>query len=124
MLLHLHQCLGRLNMGKFQELDRLGSFGCLPSSISNCELLLCKACLHSKQHKSSITSSHAPGVIDALYLTPGAGVSGDQVESTAPGMVPTYRGSPNTKKYHAFTLFVDHASRFLHFNPHLSTSSH
>jgi hypothetical protein len=91
-LLHLHQRLGHLHMKKVQDLVCLGSFGHLPSSVSNCELPLCKACLHGKQHKSSITSSTATGIIDALHLTPGDCISGDQVESSAPGMVPTYCG--------------------------------
>jgi hypothetical protein len=122
-LLHLHQRLGHLHMKKVQDLVCLGSFGHLPSSVSNCELPLCKACLHGKQHKSSITSSTATGIIDALHLTPGDCISGDQVESSAPGMVPTYCGIPTTEKYHADTLFINHASRFLHFTPHISTGS-
>jgi hypothetical protein len=61
------------------------------------------------------------GVLDALHLTPGDCISGDQVESTVPGLIPTYHGTPTTDKFHAGTLFVDHASRFLHFTPHMST---
>jgi hypothetical protein len=38
-----------------------------------------------------------------------------------PGLVPTYRGTPTVDRYHAGTLLVDHASRFLHFTAHNST---
>jgi hypothetical protein len=38
-----------------------------------------------------------------------------------PGLIPTYRGTPTTDRYQAGTLFIDHASRFLHFTPHIST---
>jgi hypothetical protein len=76
---------------------------------------------HGKQHR--LSSSSSAGVLDALHLSPGDCVSGDQLESTRPGLIPTLRGSPTTEKYHAGTLFVDHASRFLHFTPHTSTGS-
>jgi hypothetical protein len=98
-LLHLHQKLGHLT----------------------CDPPLCKACLHGKQHRSA--SSNSSGVLDTLHLSPGDCVSGDQLESTTPGLIPTFRGSPTLEKYHAGTLFVDHASRYLHFMPHISTGS-
>jgi hypothetical protein len=50
-------------------------------------------------------------------------VSGDQLEGTTPGFIPTFRGSPTLEKYYAGTLFFDHASRFLHFTPHISMGS-
>jgi hypothetical protein len=62
-------------------------------------------------------------MLDISHLTPGGCVSGDQVESTSPGLVPTYRGTPTTSKYHAGTLFADHTSHFLYFTPHLSTGA-
>jgi hypothetical protein len=64
--------------------------------------------------------SPSSDVLDALHLTPGDCVSGDHLESTSPGLIPTYRGSFATKKYHAGTLFIEHASRFLYFTPHIS----
>jgi len=50
-------------------------------------------------------------------------VSGDQLESSMPGLVPTFQGSPATSSYRAGTLFVDHASRYLYFTPHISTGT-
>jgi hypothetical protein len=61
--------------------------------------------------------------LDVSHLQPGDCVSGDQVESSTPGLIPTYRGTPTKDRYHAGTLFVDHASHFLHFTPHTSTGS-
>jgi hypothetical protein len=58
---------------------------------------LCRACIHGKQH-------HHP-------------------TTTSPSLVPMYRGTPTTMKYHAGTLFVDHASHFLYFTPHFSTGT-
>jgi hypothetical protein len=50
-------------------------------------------------------------------------VSIDQLESTHPGRIPVYKGSPSSSSYHAGSLFTDHASRFLHFVPHCSTGA-
>jgi len=50
-------------------------------------------------------------------------VSGDHLESSTPGLVPAFQGSPTTSCYIAGTLFVDHASRYLYFTPHLSTGA-
>jgi len=61
--------------------------------------------------------------IDAFHLAPGDCISGDQLKSTHPGIIPTYKGSPSTSFYHAGSLLVDHASRFLHFTPHQSTGA-
>jgi hypothetical protein len=122
-LLHLHQKLGHLHMAKIQALARLGHLGRAVQSISNCEPPLCKACLHGKQHRNSTTSISASGVLDALHLNPGDCISGNQVESTVPGLIPTYRGLPTNDKFHAGTLFIDHASGFLHFTPYISTGS-
>lgn len=46
-----------------------------------------------------------------------------QLKSIHPGLIPTFKGSFTTSFYHAGTLFVDHASRLLHFTPHLSTGA-
>ncbi len=110
-------------MNKIQELARSGVFGRSFQNIGTCDIPLCKSCLHGKQHQSPVTSSTASGVLDALHLQPGDCVSGDQVESSTPGLIPTSRGNPTTDRYHAGTLFIDHASRFLHFTPHISTGS-
>jgi hypothetical protein len=115
--------MGHLNMQSIQHLASRGLLGPSSTHVQNCPIPLFRACVHGKQHKRAIIPSTATGVIDHLHLTPGDCVSGDQVESSTPGQVPTYKGTPTTDRYHAGTLFVDHASRYLHFTPHFSTGA-
>jgi hypothetical protein len=122
-LLLKHQQLGHLHMARVQVLARSGIFGPSFQSLGTCDPLLCKACLHGKQHRQAVTSTTATGSIDASHLQPGDCISGDQLESSTPGLVATYQGSPSTATYRAGTLLVDHASRYLHFTPHYSTGA-
>jgi hypothetical protein len=116
-LLQLHYKLGHINMARIQQLIKNGFLGSSNSSAGTCYLPLCHACIHGKQHRNTV--GHTP--LDINYQQPGDCVFGDQVESSSPGIIPVYRGSPSSAKYHAGTLFVDHASRYLHFTPHVST---
>ena len=52
--------------------------------------------------------------IDAGDLYPGDCVSCNQLESNMPKMMTTWKDKPTTKAYKASTIFVDHASRFVH----------
>ncbi len=122
-LLNLHYKLGHLHMNQIQQFARDGLLGSHLKSLGSCDLPLCKSCTHGKQHRQAVTPNSTAGPLDALHLEPGDCVSGDQVESSTPGLIPTYRGTPTTDRYHAGTLFVDHASRYLHFTPHFSTGS-
>ena len=61
--------------------------------------------------------------IDSIHLIPGDCVSTDQLESNTPGRIPIMKGKPSTSNYGAATLFVDHASRFLHLSLHCSTGA-
>ena len=61
--------------------------------------------------------------IDSAHLIPGKCVSMDQLESSTPGRIPIMKGKPSTSNYGAATLFVDHASRFLHLSLHCSTGA-
>jgi hypothetical protein len=114
--------MGHLNMAKVQQLAKDGLFGASFKQISNCDPPLCKACIHGKQHKRPIITSVLQP-LDSSHLTPGDCISGDQLESTQPGLIPTFKGSPTTSFYHAGTLLVDHASRLLYFTPHISTGA-
>jgi hypothetical protein len=122
-LLLKHQQLGHLHMTRVQDLARSGVFGPSFTSLGNCDPPLCKACLHGKQHRRAVTSNTATGSIDASHLQPGDCISGDQLESSTPGLVATFQGSTSTATYCAGTLLVDHASRYLHFTPHYSTGA-
>jgi hypothetical protein len=76
-----------------------------------------RACIHGKQRRHP--AHHTP--LDIDHLEPGDCVSGDQVESSSPGLIPVCKGKPASSRYHAGTLFVDHASRFIHFTRHISS---
>jgi hypothetical protein len=114
-LLLKHQQLGHLQMSTVQKMANEGLFGAAYKSIANCDIPLCKACIHAKQHKRpSLKATLQP--LDTQHLAPGDCVSGDQIESTQPGLIPAFEGFPSTSFYHAGTLLVDHASHFLHFS--------
>jgi hypothetical protein len=121
-LLNKHYQLGHLHMSRIQQLARDGILGKSYSSLSHCDPPLCRACLHGKQHRRVISPTTSTP-IDALHLNPGDCVSCDQLESSTPGHVPTFQGSPTTIKHHAGTLFIDHASRYLFFHSHISTGA-
>ena len=121
-LLLKHQQLGHLHMTKIQQLAKDGYFGENSKNLAQCHPPLCKACIHGKQHKRALQPSNFQP-IDSEDLDPGPCVSCDQLESTQPGLIPVYRGSSSTSFYNSGTLFVDHASRLLHFTPHTSTGA-
>jgi hypothetical protein len=105
-LLYKHQQLGHLNMTRIQELAHQGLLGTSNQSLANCDPPLCKACLHGKQHKRPVPlASQHP--IDASDLCPGDCVSIDQLESTHPGKIPVYKGTPIKSAYHAGTLLTE-----------------
>lgn len=70
LLLNFSNILGHLHMIKIQKLAKEGLFGSNITSISNCQLPLSKASIHSKQHNHEIkyTTLHP---LDNLYLTLG-----------------------------------------------------
>jgi hypothetical protein len=107
-LLNLHYKLGHLDIHRVQKLARDGIFGSHLKSVGNCDAPVCKACIHGKQHRHPIPNPSRH--IDSHHLEPGDCVSGDQVESTTPAIIPVYCGSPSIHQYHAGTLLVDHAS--------------
>jgi hypothetical protein len=115
--LQIHYKLGHINMSRIQQLIRNGFLGPSNSSAASCDIPLCHACIHGKQHRRP--AHHTP--LDIDHLEPGDGVSGDQVESSLPGLIPVCKEKPASSRYHAGTLSVDHASRFIHFTPHIST---
>jgi hypothetical protein len=121
LLLHHYQ-LGHLHMARIQSLAREGLLCPNNADIASCDALLCKACIHGKQHRCPISSA-STGPLDSNHLKPGDCVSCDQLESTSPGLIPVYKGTPTNSSYHAGTLFIDHASCYLYFTPHISTGA-
>ena len=108
-------------MDAVQILARDGKFGSSWTDIGSCDQPRCLACLRGKLHKRAISKTGAP--LKALHLKPGDGISCDQIESNAPGMIPTLKGHPRTDSHGVATLFVDDASSFCHLTLHHSTTA-
>jgi hypothetical protein len=121
-LLLRHYQLGHLHMARIQSSAREGLLGPNNADIASCDAPLCKACIHGKQHRRPISSA-SPGPLDNNHLKPGDCVSCDQLESTSLGLIPVHKGTPTNSSYHAGTLFIDHASRYLYFTPQISTGA-
>jgi hypothetical protein len=56
-------------------------------------------------------------------LHPGDKVSVDQIESTTPSLVDVHKRKPIFAKYHAASIYVDHARRFTYIKCHYSTGA-
>ncbi len=54
------------------------------------------------------------GPINENDNTPGAGVSGDQMEAGAPGLIPTTRGQQTKNRHKVVTIWIDHFSIFVY----------
>jgi hypothetical protein len=119
-LLRWHRRLAHMNFQKLQDLARNGK---LPTSIIGCEPPICRSCQFGKAHKHPSASESTACPIDSDNLQPGDKVSVDQLESSMPGYVDNYKGKPTTAKYHAASVYVDHASRYTYIKCHYSTGS-
>ena len=117
-LLHAHYQL--LHMG-FAKIQQLACQGLLPKNIAKCKHLICLDCQFGKPHHQSIPL--VATTIDAGNLHPGDCISCDQLESNTPGMIPTWKGKPTIKHYKAVTIFINHASRFIHLSMCESTGA-
>ncbi len=120
LLLRWHQRLSHLNFAHIQDLSRQGH---LPKALAHCEPPVCKSCQFGKAHSRPVASAEKAKPIDANDLNPGDCVSVDQIESSEPGYVDVHTGKPTTAKYHAASLYTDHASRFMYLKCHYSTGA-
>lgn len=68
-LLLKHHQIGHLHMTKIQQLAKDGIFGDHMKILAHCEIPLCKACLHGKQHKRPLTASTFQP-LDSSHLQP------------------------------------------------------
>jgi len=118
LLLRWHNCLSHMSFSKLQVLARQGR---LPKQIATCEHPICSSCQMGKAHRRPVTHISKMRPIDAEDLQPGDRVSVDQIESSTPGMVDTYSGKPTSARYHAASLYTDHASPYMYIKCHYST---
>jgi hypothetical protein len=107
-----------MNFGKMQDLAQQG---CLPKSISTCELPICCSYQLGKAQCHPVTSPSKVQPIDSGGLQPGDCLSVNQIESLAPGYADTYSGKPTSECYYATSLYNDHASHFMFLKYHYST---
>jgi hypothetical protein len=118
LLLKWHNRLAHTSFSHIQELARQGR---LPKAIASCNHPVCSSCQYGKAHRRPSASVTKAQPIDSGDLQPGDCVSVDQIESSAPGLVDNYSGKPTTARYHAASLYTDHASRFMFLKCHYST---
>jgi hypothetical protein len=120
LLLRWHNRLSHMNFSKLQDLARQGK---LPKTILGCDPPLCRSCQFGKAHRRPTASPAMAHSIDAENLQPGDKISVDQLQSSTPGYVDVFKGKPATAKYHAASVYVDHASRYTYIKCHFSTGS-
>ena len=76
------------------------------------EIPKCIACLQGKARKCS--HNEQQGIISHAYDKPGLGISVDHVEAGQPSLLWQTKGIATNHHYKYFSLYVDHASRFLY----------
>ena len=109
-LLTINESLGHTS---FYIIRLLRLAGILIRELTNVALPLCPVCSYGKANwrpwrqkvKSNLKKIKA-------FTLPGQVVSVDQLVGYIPGLIPTYRGLPTTKRYSGATIFVDHTSDF------------
>jgi transposase InsO family protein len=140
-----HQRLGHINFAHLQALyrptDTTCHFdgcskegeGCLPSrhaSVSTCDPPQCLACNAAKARrrpsgaKKTTIRPERENILSLDILRPGQRVSVDQYESSVRGRLPSTRGREKAhQKYCGGTLFIDHASTYIHVENQSSLSA-
>jgi hypothetical protein len=105
LLLRWHNRLSHLSFHKLQDLARQGK---LPKQMIGCQHPVCRSCQFGKAHRRPSPDTTHP--IDSANLWPGDKLSIDQLESSTPGYVDHFKGKPASARYHAASIYVDHAS--------------
>jgi hypothetical protein len=120
----MHQRMGHLNMSTIQELAKQDFLVLLPNSSKvvkyHCVRLVN---MPNSIHPQSLPTLQQVSLMPYIFIQETVFWEIDQIESSSPGLIPTYRGTPVNTRYHAGTLFVYFASRFLYFMPHISTGA-
>jgi hypothetical protein len=106
----LHERCNHKSMSDINRWIRQGLLHVDPSVASSPDPI-CAACQFGKAHKRCHTND--TGSITASHGAPGSGVSADQLEAGHPGLLPTTKGLPTTKRYHYCNFWVDHYSKYI-----------
>jgi hypothetical protein len=136
-LLKWHFRLGHISFQAIQTLLRTGVLArsdqtkALHKAASTCALPKCASCQFGKARcrpapsKTSMSVASNEGALKQNVLHPGQKVSVDHFICSTKGRLYTSRGktAPHTM-YCGGALFVDHASKFIHVEHQISTTSH
>ena len=127
-LLQWHFRLGHFNLRWIQRLTRVREGEKEPvlptkTKASSCQVPLCAACQFGKMHRRTEGAviqekvDEKDGSLKVNHLRPGQVVSADQFVSKLPGRLSTSRGREREEeKYSGGTIYVDHASSYVHVN--------
>ena len=107
-LLRWHQ---RLNHMSFKKLKLMASIGMLPTRLASARVPRCACCIFGTMTKKRTRKKKKLGKHLKQANAPGAVVSVDQMECTAPGFIGQLKGRLTTSRYKFATIFVDHHSR-------------
>jgi hypothetical protein len=107
-----------MNFSKLQELAQLGK---LPKKLQNANVPFVSAANMGKHTGALLLAVLKLIKLMPEHLHPGDRVSVDQIESPAQGMIDTYSGQLKSARYHAASLYTDHASHFIFIKCHYST---
>ena len=109
-LLTIHESLGHTS---FHIIRLLCLAGILPRELAKVAPPLCPGCSYGKANRNPWRRKGLRNLKKIKPVTiPGQAVSVNQLVSYTPGLIPTHRGIPTTKRYLGATIFVDHASDF------------
>ena len=107
-LLKLHNKLGHVS---FNLMKNMAKQGLIPSKFANVEPPKCSSCLYGKQTKRPWrTKAKSTSIGGRKPTRPGECVSVDQLISKTPGLIAQVKGRLTKQRYHAATVFADHAS--------------
>ena len=107
-LLKLHYKYGHVS---FKFLKYMAQQGLIPRRLAHCEAPRCSSCLYGKQTKRPWRSKAKPTRIGGRKPSkPGECVSVDHMISKTPGLIAQVKGWLTRRRYHAATVFADHAS--------------
>ena len=100
-----------------RTMKRLAKRKLIPSSLALVKKPpLYAACIFAKAHKRAWRSKR--GIVHSIrspqQTLPGDGTSYDHIISKQPSLIPQVKGSLTHRRYQGATIFVDHATPFVH----------
>ena len=111
-LLTTNESLGHIS---FHIIRILCLAGILTRYLANVSPLICPGFSYNKANQRPWRRNGQSYIKNIKPITiPSQVVRVDQLVRYTPGLIPTNRGTPTTKRYSGTTIFVDHASDFIY----------